>query len=380
MSARAHFHWLRWASLASFALGCQVVFGDFSIDTNAGPIELFADCRPNAYRCVGATLELCADDRSGYQALQECASSNECDPTAGACRRCEAGEFACNQHVLRSCSPAQTWLDADVCDSAQFCQVTPDRRAGSCASGCEPGSVRCEGDVFERCALGGERWESLEICGPGRCSVAESGDESAGCLPSACEGDTCPPRECKNGELRCDPTTGLTLQRCSSAGQFVTLEACVASVLCRADLGVCLPPACERGEKRCLGQKFQSCRGDRTWFQTTKECAAGETCDPIAGCVAGTCVNDAARCNGATFERCVNGVWSPRQVCATKDLCSAATGCAAPVCGGALESYRCHDNNVVQQCKPGRDDWEEINFCTAGEKCVTQRPFCVPDL
>lgn len=351
-----------------------MVVGDFSIDTSAPPIVLFADCRPNAYRCVGATLELCADDRSGYRVLEECASADQCDPTAGACRPCIVGEFACNENLPRLCSADRTWTEGAACEATEFCQVTPDRRSDPCQTGCEPGAVRCEDDVFQRCRPSGEGFEPVERCGVGKCSAAEV----AGCLPSACEGQDCPRPECTHGELRCDPTSGLTLQRCNAAGRFVTLEACAASVLCRADLGVCLPPACERGEKRCLGQKFQSCRGDRTWFQTTKECNAGETCDPTRGCVAGNCVNDALRCNGTVFEHCINGVWSPRQICATKDLCQAPTGCEAPACGGALPSYQC-DGSVASQCKPGRDDWEEINFCRDGERCVTERPFCVPE-
>jgi hypothetical protein len=247
--------------------------------------------------------------------------------------------------------------------------------------------VRCvdeqgePGDRFERCSASGERWELVESCGLAKCTLEEVEGEVVGCLPSACEGEDCPPRECENGSLRCDPSSGLTLQRCNSAGRFVTVDACVTSVLCRADLGRCLPPACERNEKRCLGQEFQSCRGDRAWFQTTKECAPGQSCDPISGCVAKRCTNNEVRCNGAALERCLDGSWSPQQICATKDLCNAVTGCEAPVCGGTADLYRCQrDNNIIFQCLPGRHDWEEIGTCDAGQTCVEKRPFCVPQL
>jgi hypothetical protein len=243
--------------------------------------------------------------------------------------------------------------------------------------------VRCvneleePGDRFERCAASGERWELVEACGLAKCSLEEVDGEVVGCLPDACGGEDCLPRECESGRVRCDPSTGLTLQRCNSTGRFVTLDACVTSALCRADLGRCLPPACERNEMRCLGQEFQSCRGDRAWFQTIKECAPGETCDPTSGCVAQRCTNDAVRCNGAAFERCVNGNWSATQICATKDLCNAPTGCERPACGGTLGLYWC-DGSIIKQCAPGRNVWEEINTCGDGQQCVEERPFCIP--
>jgi hypothetical protein len=380
MSVRAHSRWLRGALLAVFGSGCQVVLGDFTIGTDDTTVTLAAECRPNAYRCNGATLELCADDRSGYRAWAECASPDQCDPTAGACRPCEPGEYACNENVLLSCSGAATWtqVEAGVCATPELCQTGADRRTGAgCLDVCTPGAVRCgEADRFERCAPSGERWELVERCGIGKCTVDQANGMRAGCLPAACEGAACPPPECENGSLRCDPTSRLTLQRCNSAGRFVTLEACAASTLCRADLGRCLPPACERNEKRCLGQKFQSCRADRAWFQTTKECGPGETCDPTSGCVQQTCANGAVRCNGAALEHCENGAWSPRQICLTKDLCD-PTGCKPPVCGGTLGPYWC-DGSITRQCASGRNTWEEIRTCGSGEMCVEERPFCVP--
>ena len=383
MSARALSRWIRCAALISCAAGCQVVFGDFTFDRTETPVALADACRPNAYHCNGATLELCADDRSGYLKLAECASADECDPTAGACRPCESGELACNENVLLSCSGARTWEVSDTCVTAELCQLGSDRRSGSCdpgALGCEPGAVRCEGERFERCVASGERWDLVELCGGSDQCVAAEG-EVTGCLPAACEGEDCPPPECQNGDLRCDPSSGLTLQRCNAAGRYVTLEACVARVFCRADLGRCLPPACERNEKRCLGQKFQTCRSDRAWFQTTKECAPDQACDPIEGCVSG-CVNDAKRCNGPAFERCVDGAWLPQQICATQKLCNVAqNGCDEPTCGGTLPSFDCggDDDKVIFQCAPGRDAWEEIGTCDAGDTCVPERPFCVPE-
>jgi hypothetical protein len=379
MFVHAHSRWLRGALLAVFGSGCQVVLGDFTLVTDDTAVALAAECLPNAYRCNGSTLELCADDRSGYRAFAECESPNQCDPTAGACRACDHGEFACNENALLSCSEARTWTSAGFCATAELCQTGADRRDGRCldAEGCAPGAGRCVGDRFERCTASGERWELVEHCGVGKCSLEQAGGMSAGCLPAACEGADCPPAECESGSVRCDPTSRLTLQRCNSAGRFVTLEACAASALCRADLGRCLPPACESNEKRCLGQKFQTCRGDRAWFQTTRECGPGQTCDPTIGCVQQTCTNDAVRCNGAALERCVNGTWSPRQICLTKDLCDPTVGCIPPLCGGTIGPYWC-DGSIAQQCAPGRNVWEEILTCGDGERCVQERPFCVP--
>lgn len=376
MSSPDHSRWLRGALLVAFGSGCQVVLGDFSVDTSEAPVVLMTECRPNAYHCEGATLRICADDRSGYRVLEECASADECDPTAGACRPCTTGDFACNENLLLRCA-AGSWTSAGECESIELCQVGLNRREGRCRPAmCVPGAVQCRDGAFERCSPSGERWELVERCAAAENCIAEPAEE-AGCLPAACEGEDCPPSECEVGRLRCDPLTRLALQRCDSSGRFVTQEACAASSLCRDDLGACLPPACERNEKRCLGQKYQTCRGDRAWFQTTRECAADQTCDPAVGCVRGTCTDGAQRCNDAAFERCVDGAWAPQQICITKDLCDASTGCQEPECGGALPSFRCVEGEVIQQCASGRHLWEEIGYCP-GQRCVPERPFCVP--
>jgi hypothetical protein len=345
---------------------CQAVLGDFEVaDVEGG---LGVACEPGSFRCKEERLERCADDRKSYQTFARCATAGECDPTAGACRPCVSGNFACNDGVLQRCGADGAWAAQSTCELPGLCRVTMNRAAGAClAPVCEVGAFRCISGQLQVCAPTRDRFDLVEDCGSdARCSVdAAVAAVQAGDPPHCAEavpcGDDCPPVTCRTpGATRCS-TEVAAVEVCTTGGQWLVREACANETLCDAARARCLPKACALGETRCVGRTRQTCSQDQTHFEDVERCDASATCTPD-GCVPGTCTDGTVRCNGVALERCTAGEFLPENRCASGALCTTDEGCKDPVCGEDLARYHC-TGSILQDCRVGRDGWRDVRTC-----------------
>lgn len=365
---------------AVVSAGCQVVLGDFQVDDSAiDPGGLAAVCAPNTFRCQGAKLERCRDNRRGFEPLETCESPALCDPTAGACRACTANEFACNDGELSTCTGAG-FTNPVKCETAALCRMEPDRTGGRCeAPVCEAGAFSCDRGWLLRCSATRDHWDLVEYCGADdRCdAAAASAAVTAGkrphCASLACPEGGCPKPACTPGATRCS-TVVPTVELCSTNGEWIVREACASRELCHAESGRCLPRACNLGDTRCVGQVRQTCAQDLTKFDDLEECAPDDTCTP-SGCEPGRCADGTVRCNGLAFETCVAGEYVATNRCATRALCNPQSGCRAPVCDLAVATCSA-DGRILTTCLPTRDATRETT-CPAGTVCDERSQRCL---
>jgi hypothetical protein len=361
-------------------LGCQTVLGDFQVE-EFEPAPLGAACRPNSYRCRDARLERCRDDRNGFQPVTTCASAGSCDATAGTCRSCNLGEFACSDGELRTCGGDAGWANPTQCETAALCSVEANRAGGACVPPvCDAGTFLCEGGWLLACSPTRDRWDLVEYCGnPANCDAAAaaaalSKNERPHCAIAAC-GAACPPAVCRPGTTRCSADFP-AVELCGADGQWIIREACASDELCDGARGRCLPPACNIGDTRCLGRMRQTCSQDQTRFEDVEECPESGTCAPDR-CEPGKCVDNVTRCNGIAYEGCVAGEFVALNRCATRVLCEPMTGCRPPVCGGEGDRYQCSSNGELRTCRPGRDGWEDQPAtCPPGTTCDARGGRC----
>jgi hypothetical protein len=378
------------AALLLWLSGCQILFGDFSIEESApiaDPEPLGASCEPNTFRCTGEHLETCAPDRHSWERVESCPSAGACDPTAAACRACTTGEWACNGPTPQRCD-AGTWIPSAACASAALCRVSTDRSVAGCSAPvCKPpGGHECRGALLLRCSEGQDRVVLADRCTSSETCDAAHADAQAAALgwgtcresmPEPCEGDgSCTAPACAvPGEVRCVSEVLTLLEACGNARRWMPRGSgpCESQALCSAEAARCLAPACELYERRCFGQVYQICSSDLTRWVDDVTCAANEACT-LTGCAPRACENDAFRCNGPSRERCVDNRWLPVHRCATAALCNDAGACDEPICGGELGDYRCQGESL-EQCTRGRDGWE-TRPCPGG--CVIDQgvPIC----
>lgn len=357
---------------------CQAILGDFEVDDSGIDTgALGTACEPGTFRCRDAELERCADNRRRFEPYLTCASAGECDPTAGSCHPCTAGEYACNDGVLELCGGDGAWTIQATCETKALCSAGMGRTAGTCAPPeCDEGAFRCLHGRLEVCAPTRDRWELVEDCGSDeRCSVdaavaAVLAKQGPRCAAAEC-GDACPPAGCVPGETRCSSLVP-AVELCGAEGQWLLRNACATDELCDGKSGRCLRPACDIGETRCLGQLRRTCSQDRTQFVDLEECLPSTTCTST-GCERTSCTDGEVRCNGVSFERCDGGAFVPMDRCATIALCSAA-GCAQPTCGEDLAPFDCTGpaGQILYACRVGRDGWREIGTCASGQTCTTE--------
>ena len=339
-----------WQSLDSCATAelCQV-----SLDALAG------ECRPplceeGSVHCEGARLLRCPTERDRFTQIEVCATEAQCSVVAeqtGRCDRplCLPNQYSCLGSALVRCNRDLTgWDRVEDCNSAAACSP-----AGQDCAGCQAGERFCDGPALLRCSTSGT-WEVAETC-----AGAELCDAPAG---------LCRARNCEPGSVRCEDVGGVAdLQRCGPSFAWELVEKCASLELCNAADQRCDPPLCAANDTRCEGNWLKVCNAERTGWDDQQECPLGQLCDPLNSCVP-ACELNSFRCNGTYLELCTGDSWERRQRCATAELCQAsrgAGGCLEPVCGAALGSARC-DGGSLENCAPGRNDWEDRGACPTG--------------
>ncbi len=260
-------------------------------------------CLAGTFACDGATLQRCNDDQNGWEPLTTCSDATSCNPLTGDCTPCTSGDAACSGSTLLRCG-STGFTQAAVCAAPELC---------------DPNEKRCQKP---------------------ECSVP--------------------------GAVRCATGDLTSLEECGNDFRWAVREVCTSRALCSESAARCLPPACEPGETRCLGQVLQVCSGDLTHWTDQQTCAPDATCDPT-GCLATPCTEGAVRCNDATIERCVSGAWAPQNRCLSGALCdSGSQRCQLPECDASHGDFSC-SGTIVSQCQAGVS--YEFNTCAAGLFC-----------
>ncbi len=360
------------ATILLLSTGCQLVLGDFTLEgTPSTPVELGSACAPNTYRCTDNHLETCAPNRSEWTSVADCASADDCDPTAGTCRTCAFGEFACNGATLQTCDASGHWQTQATCDSAELCHVAVDRKSGTappkseCApSPCPPGDGHsCMGNRLERCSKGRDQLLLVDRCGSAAlCDVAKADAQTA-----AGELGTCQPTSCHFGQFACD---GATLERCNDdQNGWTPLATCPDAGSCNPLSGDCTP--CSSGDTACSGRDLLRCGTDG--FSRVTTCTAVELCNAAQGrCDKPACsVPGTVRCvsgEPTQLEECGNDLrWSTREACASAALCSETERrCLPPACGPG--ETRCVAQDL-QDCSADASHWALNRTCAPNEVC-----------
>lgn len=167
-----------------------------------------------------------------------------------------------------------------------------------------------------------------------------------------------PLEACSPGEGRCQ---GLSPERCSDEGVWVTSQASCAVACLNAE---CV--TCKEGATTCQNGAVQKCAGG-VWT-TTEVCS--KVCEGDS-CV-DACTEGLLQCNGVlALEKCVGGVYVADEAC--EFLCSdgACTGACAP------DDTRCNpDAPSESQVCNAEGEWDVGAPCSDGTFCVSGR--CTP--
>jgi len=334
-----------------------------------GTCNLSACTVAGEYKCVDARLQRCARGLHRWEDVEICDSAELClaalDQPQGVgqqplhCPRaeCREGEFFCDETGrLGKCAASRlTWDPVGMtnCDPPQHCNI----KAGNC-SPCTSGEFACSGPDLRRCTPAGT-WERVELCGSAALCNAAAG--------------TCDPPGCATpGALMCDPDR-LELRRCpADQTSEQKLAQCRIFALCNAEELRCELPACKEGSNRCVGSRLETCSDDLTGWLLAEQCSLGTSCDPVLGCVPGTCQNGSTRCNDRYLEKCENGAWQRMENCQTPELCNVTEGrCESIRCAPA--ERRCQpDMNAPETlenlmvCDPGRHQFVKLLDCPKG--------------
>ncbi|HEU4579981.1 MAG TPA: hypothetical protein VFS67_17095 [Polyangiaceae bacterium] len=350
-----------------------------------GPIECLAPaCLAREVRCDGVRLLACNEGLTGFDVAEECATPVLCDASIaysgirGSPRcvrpKCEVGQHRCSDTgVLEICNQDRTDFQAiEECIGPPFCSaVAADNGQPGCRDApCESGEMQCNGPTIQRCSEDRTRFDPVVTCETsGLCN--DDNSRNAFCAPPVCQ------RGPLSGtEFRCQ---GPVLQRCNDQHTgYDTLNTCATAGLCNAGLGFngCQAPVCAPGQTRCNGDFLQVCNSQRTGFDNLEHCDPG-TCDGNAGRCADPCVVGSARCNGqGQLEECRDRLVG-RQVtarCLSPELCDATTrSCRTPPPGctadGVHQCVRQGANTLLQVCTDGRSRFATVDTCTGGEIC-----------
>lgn len=137
-----------------------------------------AACRAGRQRCNGPQIEVCRDDRSGYEVVgQPCASAALCVEGAGDLATCTTpacapGTFACDGTKLNRCSDdANSFITVDECATPELCLAAEQRCIEPV---CGVGQQRCEGAVLQRCNAARADFAPVQTCSsPATCDETQ---------------------------------------------------------------------------------------------------------------------------------------------------------------------------------------------------------------
>ena len=428
-------------------LGC---ISDVCQDQDPTCIEkaVAGPCKAPYDACVGGCAPQCGGKQCGSDgcggSCGQCGPGASCTPT-GLCKPsgdCQPGATQCINGGVATCTPNGTWSPAKACPDGQSCQggvckpgvctpkcagkqCGPDGCGGSCGqckpgatcvqpgvcqqTGCQPGAVKCDGNVVMSCGPDGS-WFPTDKCPPGTtCSngacvgggmtCAEVAKCALSCPPGAidcifgCQDGATPEAAAQFEELVfcvmdvCDPSDpacfeealygpcgpqwdicsgGCTAQcgnkQCGPDGCGGSCGVCKAGTVC-SPLGQCVGGGCQPGQVKCSGNLVQTCTQNGTWI-TVQQCPANATCKN-GECIPGGCQPGATQCSGNLIQTCTDaGTWATVAQCPPNATCSNGK-CIASGCKPG--STQCAGNQV-QTCGPN-GNWVTVQVCSNGTTC-----------
>lgn len=345
-------------------------------------------CANQPYRCSGAKLQKCREDRTGYDDNTSCASPALCDAPSARCIpvTCPtASAYQCFGQDLKQCASDLThWTPITTCPAGQYCD------SGSkpgCLTACPVNPVRCNGKLLEHCSAA-TGWTTQATCStPDLCSCALTDPDGAGPLTNSCLSglykDGCGNVVC-GGIKALYQCQGAELQKCQAGRNgWDKAEACGAANLCYPGeapsyaSGSCLtcPTA---GELACNASTLRVCSADRRAWNTSQTCGNGCIAVQNGQDYCAACKVGAVQCSGTTLQTCPadQRAWV-NTTCASAALCDATNKqcdvCSQTVCAG----------NVLQKCSNGGQTLQSqtcAGVCDAAnaqcDKCAASSVWC----
>jgi hypothetical protein len=328
----------------------------------------FGGCTPGESYCA-TVLEERACGANGQWVSRGCPVG--C--ARGRCFPCQSGALQCRGNVVQTCNTTvypYAWTDGAAC-------------AGTCTGGycdgvgCTTGKRRCDGTHVQTCDASGQ-WvgtsECARFCYNGACNDSEcaSGDKecvsasahrvctsgtwqpaTACAAGSTCADGTCP--DCVAPAKRCN---GTSIETCAGDGTWTRQQTC--SFVCSA-AGTCTGE-CVPGTNRCRSDKITPQHCDDTGHWIDQAPCVNQTC--VAGACQGACTPVQEKCVSGTLQKCVDGGWATKEVCASG--CLDGTRCA---CTPGAAS-RCLGNTPRLCTTAGAwEDGDVCGSCTGAGSC-----------
>lgn len=359
--------------------------------------------RAGTRRCYGAERQVCAIDRSKWETVETCERRELCGPLECGCRT--PGELQCSidenkQSQIRECMSNGEWEVVTNCANQEVCGVALEKARMNllswdrqCQPVCTQNELSCDRSSLQRCENSGARFRSLGACA-----------SAAFCLQKASEGNSkpevaatwvqCPTPDCGPPGAPSCSEDGRVLRICKADQTGFDEFDCPAPTRCSTnDGGACI--VCDVGDAQCNGRYLEVCQADRSW-RTEKDCLSSALCQLTQNettglrsgiCRPKICESGQLSCgtdetpgagSGRFLSRCNDDLesWTRLGDCLTQQLCSATrTDCIPPECDtpGTLRCSTENERGVLQECPSGRDRWNTVTTCKAGEFCMVDR-------
>jgi hypothetical protein len=351
------------------------------------------DCRGGEVCRDGTCRAACTDD-------DECADTGGVCGAGGICVDCETDDdCGANAQCIDSgcvdneCASDNDCGDGEVCSDGECIeQLDPI---------CEPGAVRCDGNVLLECDESGtvETPTPCEIdqeCvgddGEGFCRTIECEPFALGCVDThtayvcandgigfdafACREDqfcvdgVCAVVDCEPSTVVCD---GESLVTCGPDGTVAGTQPCATLAECAESPGgcacrgdECVVLTCVPGSSRCVGNATQTCSEDgATWGSPIAcdepYCVGGQCTDVL--CEPGT-----VTCDGEVVIDCPSDGGIPTAIdCADSDRICENGACEDRVCEPA--SVVCNATNTGVIACDSRGSAQSVSACADGTYC-----------
>lgn len=294
-------------------------------------------------RCSGG---LCAGDARDCSDGAAC-TTDHCDESAGTCiwtpdhAACDDSNACTDDACLAGTGCLNTANDTP-CDDGLFCTVGDICSDGACTGSprdCSDGAT-CTIDSCDETAGACVQTPSDQVCDDGLyCNGTETCDAALDCLAGA--SPDCSPLDGACVDGTCDETTDACIASPARQGLGCDDGAfCTAGDTCTAGLCVGTPRDCADAVGCSIDacdEEADVCRhvADDTACDDGAFCNGAETCDPEAGCVAGTapcfdldcgllCNEDEDRCDAVTGPACDDD-----NTCTVGEHCDGAGHCVA---------------------------------------------------
>lgn len=191
-------------------------------------------CGEREYRCTETgELQQCNGDRTGFLSIAQCRSAAFCSAVPGRAQcdgmPCRAGRQRCNGPQIEVCRDDRSGYDVvgDPCASAALCVEGPADSAACTPPACTPGAFACDGVVLTRCSDDANRFVTVDECATaGLCKADEQ---------------RCIDPLCSVGDQRCN---GAVLERCNASRDgYLPVQTCADELACDPTAPECLTAA-----------------------------------------------------------------------------------------------------------------------------------------